>query len=137
MTLTNNLPILYKIKILIHRFLTRKLCIFQRESYAQVGEDRILQALCPKIGFYVEVGANHPLRCSNTFLLYLSGWRGIAIDANESLISLFKKIRPLDQSIHALVSNKVTEEEFVELKRMAQKLNFSFVASAIDEICLQ
>ena len=51
--------------------------------YSQEGEDMILGKIFSgqKHGFYVDVGAHHPLRFSNTYLFYLKGWRGINIDA--------------------------------------------------------
>ena len=36
-----------------------------------------------KIGFYVDVGAYHPIQRNNTMLLYLNGWEGINIDINK------------------------------------------------------
>ena len=34
-----------------------------------------------KLGFYVDVGAHHPKRFSNTYFFYKQGWNGINIDA--------------------------------------------------------
>ena len=46
--------------------------------YSQEGEDMILSKIFggQKSGFYVDVGAHHPLRFSNTYLFYLRGWGG-------------------------------------------------------------
>ena len=41
-----------------------------------------------KNGFYVDIGAHHPVHRSNTCLLYQSGWRGINIDINEFSLDL-------------------------------------------------
>jgi hypothetical protein len=72
-------------------------------SYAQEGEDRILNCLFDEFdkekGFFVDVGAHHPRRFSNTYLFYLRGWRGINVDANADAISLFQKERPRDINI--------------------------------------
>lgn len=39
-------------------------------SYSQTGEDQILTSyLCKNEGFYIDVGCNHPIRYSNTFIL--------------------------------------------------------------------
>lgn len=69
--------------------------------YSQNGEDVILSSQFKKkpIGFYVDFGAHHPTRYSNTYLLYKKGWRGINVDANESLINVFSKKRPRDISV--------------------------------------
>src|SRR5579862_233282 len=67
-------------------------------TYAQTGEDRILLSLLGewKSTFYVDVGCNHPLDSSNTYLLYQMGWRGLCIDANPHLIQEFASMqRPL------------------------------------------
>lgn len=90
-----------------------------RVSYAYTGEDRIIESLLKPFitynGFYVDVGCNHPRFISNTFLLYRRGWRGICIDANAALIKKYRYIRPRDEAVCALVSDKKEEKEFVEL----------------------
>ncbi len=47
-------------------------------------------------GFYVDVGAHHPKRFSNTFLFYRRGWSGINIDAMPGSMRLFTRWRPRD-----------------------------------------
>jgi len=85
-------------------------------SYAFAGEDRniesILKPLMTKNGFYVDVGCNHPIFLSNTYLLYRRGWRGVCIDANETLIGMYRKRRPRDKAVNALVSDKEVEVDF-------------------------
>jgi hypothetical protein len=68
-------------------------------SFSQFGEDLVLQILLQpgREGTYVDVGANHPIKGSNTFRLYLRGWNGLAIDPNPSFASEFKKFRPRDR----------------------------------------
>jgi FkbM family methyltransferase len=75
-------------------------------SYSQFGEDIILEFYLGgrrAPGFFVDVGAYHPKRYSNTYLLYLRGWRGINIDADPDVISLFNAERPRDQNIMAAI----------------------------------
>ncbi len=69
-----------------------------RFYFSQGGEDiHCLQLLKgKKNGFYVEVGSNHPVIYSNTFKLYLEGWKGILIDGNPELIELSRRIRKAD-----------------------------------------
>jgi FkbM family methyltransferase len=70
---------------------------YLRFSYAQYGEDLIAEALLPQSqGFYVDVGAFHPVTLSNTYLFYRKGWNGIAVEANPEMARLFKKKRPRD-----------------------------------------
>jgi len=68
------------------------------KSYSQEGEDMILRRLFEKqlTGFYVDVGAHHPKRFSNTYFFYKQGWHGINIDAMPGSMKLFEKIRPRD-----------------------------------------
>jgi FkbM family methyltransferase len=84
---------------------------FARESYSQEGEDLILDAYFynKKPGFYVDVGAHHPKRFSNTYRLYLQGWRGLNIDANPGSMRMFRRLRPRDINIEAAVSSACEE----------------------------
>jgi FkbM family methyltransferase len=76
-------------------------------SYSQFGEDRLIECYFGEKtnGFYVDVGCNHPVAYSNTWKLYLKGWRGVAIDANPSLIKEYQKIRPNDKAFQGVISN--------------------------------
>lgn len=81
---------------------------FSLKSYSQEGEDMILRRLFvkQKTGFYVDVGAHHPKRFSNTFFFYKKGWSGINIDAMPNSMSLFNKIRPRDINLEIPISDK-------------------------------
>jgi hypothetical protein len=78
---------------------------FVRPSFSQLGEDiivwHLLQHFVPNVaqGFYVDVGAFHPKRYSNTRFLHMQGWRGMNIDANYESIDLFNVERPQDINI--------------------------------------
>ena len=65
------------------------------KSYSQEGEDMVLYRIFEKqkSGFYVDIGAYHPKRFSNTYFFYKRGWRGINIEPNPEAIKLFKKYR--------------------------------------------
>jgi len=78
------------------------------KSYSQEGEDMILRRLFEnqKKGFYVDVGAHHPKRFSNTFFFYKKGWSGINIDAMPNSMRLFNKIRPRDINLEVPISDK-------------------------------
>ena len=78
-----------------------------KSSFSQFGEDLIINKILNKIsnGNYLDLGSFHPMHFSNTFLLYLKGWRGVNIDANKEMIDISKKIRPLDKNIFAYLSN--------------------------------
>lgn len=71
---------------------------FGRTSFAQEGEDLILARIFKgqRDGIYVDVGAHHPRRFSNTELLYRSGWHGVNIDAAPGSMDAFRRFRPRD-----------------------------------------
>src|SRR5262249_5535323 len=93
-------------------------------SYAQEGEDLILSALLgfpdrKSKGFYVDVGAHHPRRYSNTFLFYLSGWSGINIDAMPGSMTPFQRERPRDTNIEAAIAEDGKMLTFYEFNEPA------------------
>ena len=77
--------------------------LMPRLCYSQDGEDLILDRLLDGAphGFFVDVGAHHPMRFSNTYLFYLRGWRGINIDAQPGSMRLFCRYRPRDISVES------------------------------------
>lgn len=87
--------------------LVNKVWSFLGISYSQEGEDIFLIKYFKnkKRGFYVDVGAHHPSRFSNTYLFYKKGWKGINIDATPGSMKLFKKYRPRDINIEVPISN--------------------------------
>jgi FkbM family methyltransferase len=80
---------------------------YRRECYSQEGEDRILWRLFEEQerGFYVDVGAHHPIRFSNTFLFYRAGWSGINCDATPGSMAPFARIRPRDINLELAISD--------------------------------
>jgi FkbM family methyltransferase len=70
-------------------------------SYSQNGEDLVLDRLLASTehGFYVDIGAHHPTRFSNTYLFYRRGWRGINIDSMPGYSRSFHRMRPRDLTI--------------------------------------
>lgn len=76
-----------------------------RISFAQEGEDLLLERLVGNRndGFYVDVGAHHPTRFSNTYLLYKRGWRGINIDAAPGSMRAFRRHRPRDINLELAI----------------------------------
>lgn len=75
---------------------------FRRGAYGQWAEDLLIGGLVPeRHGFYVDVGAFHPMHYSNTYLLYKRGWHGVAVDPNASAGTLFRLHRPRDTFVHA------------------------------------
>tara|TARA_R100001039_G_scaffold39226_2_gene46301 strand:+ start:18175 stop:18882 length:708 start_codon:yes stop_codon:yes gene_type:complete len=76
-------------------------------SFSQEGEDMILRRIFDgkKKGVYVDVGAHHPKRFSNTYSLYREfGWSGINIEPNPDLFNLFNSLRRRDINLNIGIS---------------------------------
>lgn len=83
-------------------------------SYSQVGEDIILDYLVQgkKKGFYVDVGAYHPVHISNTYKFYKRGWRGIQIEPNYRKFRLFEKYRSNTINLNIGIGAEEKESKF-------------------------
>jgi hypothetical protein len=81
-------------------------------SHSMFGEDMVVRALAANIknGFYVDIGAFHPVFLSNTYHFYRSGWSGINIDASPKRMDLFKVLRPRDLNLELCLSAQDGEE---------------------------
>ncbi len=87
---------------------------FATKSYSQEGEDVILRRIFERqpTGFYVDVGAHHPKRFSNTYFFYKRGWHGINIDALPGSMQLFNKYRQKDINLEIGIGNKEKELKY-------------------------
>jgi len=85
-----------------------------KPHYSHFGEDVLLDFVFKDQdnGFYVDVGAYHPVLFSNTKLLYDRGWKGINIDPNIKSIEIFKEIRPRDINLNIAVSDQEGELDY-------------------------
>jgi hypothetical protein len=85
---------------------------FGRVAYGQNAEDIVLAKFLDdrlknqQKGFYIDIGAHHPFRYSNTYYFYKKGWKGLNIDADEKAIQLFKLFRRKDINVQALVAKQ-------------------------------
>jgi FkbM family methyltransferase len=74
-----------------------------KRSYSQYGEDvwllSHLAEYSTQDAIYVDVGAHHPTRISNTYLLYRAGHRGVLIEPNRELLGLHRMFRRRDITI--------------------------------------
>ena len=83
--------------------------------FGQEGEDILLTRVFGNKtnGFFVDVGAHHPTRFSNTYMLSLNGWSGINIDANQHSINQFELTRSRDINICSSIGvNDVSRKYF-------------------------
>ena len=92
----------------------------KRKTYSQHLEDLFIDNYFKdkKNGFYLDIGCYHPIKYSNTALLYNKGWQGMNIDMNQTSIDLFNILRKKDINICAAISN--------ENKEAIQYLDHSF-----------
>jgi len=83
-------------------------------SYSQEGEDMILRRLFEgrATGFYIDVGAHHPRRFSNTWHFYQRGWHGLNIDPNPETIHLLQHWRPNDLNLKLGISDSPGEQRY-------------------------
>ena len=74
----------------------------------QEGENVILERIFAKKnkGYYIDIGAHHPVRFSNTLNLYQKGWTGINVEPNQETIEIFRKMRSRDLNLNIAVSTK-------------------------------
>ena len=83
-------------------------------TFAQCGEDIIVSAIIfahltktrrPwESVFYIEIGANHPISTSNTYLLYQRyGGSGVLVEPNPDLHGAISTVRPRDTLVAAAV----------------------------------
>lgn len=81
---------------------------YYKKSYSLQGEDMILATIFAnqKKGVYVDVGAYHPIKFSNTYYFYKLGWTGINIDAMPDSMRNFKKFRKRDINLEIGISEK-------------------------------
>lgn len=110
-----------KIHILQNIYLKNKYFI-KKKSYAMDGEDLAIDQFnkLKKKGFYVDVGAHHPIHRNNTNLLFNRGWEGINIDINQFSIDLFNYLRPNDLNLQTAISDEEGEILFFYQKKFSQ-----------------
>jgi FkbM family methyltransferase len=88
--------------------------------YAQNLEDyHLAQAFADRgDGFYVDIGAGHPVADNVSFWFYLRGWRGLVVEPQRRLAELYRHVRPRDGVFAGLVADRVGEAEFHEVESM-------------------
>lgn len=77
-------------------------------SFSQEGEDCVLMRVFEgqELGFYVDIGAHHPQRFSNTYRFYLRGWRGINVDPLPGSKARFDALRERDINLEIGIANE-------------------------------
>lgn len=94
---------------------------YSENIFSQDGEEIYLKSIfkdCEK-GFYVDIGANHPFRFSNTKWAYERGWNGINIEPDSHCHELLKCIRKRDINLQVGISEMDEEKEFYVFQESA------------------
>ena len=108
----------YKIYLYFNIFVRYYFFHRNRKTFSQFGEDLFITDFFEnqEKGKYVDLGAFHPMRLSNTYLLYKKGWTGTNVDLNPISIDLFNIARNDDNNICALISdqNNVLKNAYFE-----------------------
>ena len=86
-------------------------------SYSQYGEDTVIQHKLAgtERGLYFDIGCSHPFRISNTYLLYRSGWSGVAVDPIPHFSWLYRLWRPRDTFVNCGVASTAGKLKYHEL----------------------
>jgi len=86
-------------------------------SYAQNFEDVMLWRALGHIekGFYIDIGAQHPVMDSVSKAFYERGWRGIHVEPNRAYAEMLRKDRPDELVIEAAVSDRHGFMAFYEI----------------------
>lgn len=96
-------------------------------TYAQYNEDLILAALLYNVrnGFYVDIGAGHPVIDSTTNYFYKQGWHGINIEPLKRSFQELSQARPKDVNINIGIGKNQGKIEFREYTQLQGHSTFS------------
>jgi FkbM family methyltransferase len=96
-------------------------------SYAQNFEDVLLRRLFPDQaeGFYIDVGAGHPVNHSVTKHFYDRGWRGVNVEPTSHLFATLCADRPRDVNLNLGLSESEGSLTFHEAPDSLGRSTFS------------
>jgi len=118
--------------------LRRKIGFDARMSYSQAGEDLILALVFESLGvarpIYLDVGANHPRRFSNSYLFYRWGGHGVLVEPDPGLQRTLRRVRPRDQVLGVGIAPQPGELEFF---RMSASVLNTFSRSEAETLVAQ
>jgi FkbM family methyltransferase len=91
-----------------------------RLSYAQRLEDYHLDLVFADqpAGIYVDIGAGHPIADNVSYWFYLKGWRGLVVEPQQRLATLYAHVRPRDTAFCGLVGRQDGEADFHVVDRL-------------------
>jgi len=106
---------------------------FARFHFSQEGEDLVLKRLFEgqASGFFVDVGAHHPFRFSNTYWAYQNGWSGVNIDATPGSSRPFNRWRPRDVNVEICIG---TVERTLDYTIFSEPALNTYDSSRVDSL---
>lgn len=109
------------------------------ETYAQNFEDliieRLLKECCGNKKFrYVDIGANHPIRRNNTYLLYKNGGKGILVEPNPEMFSKILKVRENDICVMAGIVGEDVPNEYMTYYMFNDNTLNTFSNNSVKEV---
>src|SRR5690349_16828661 len=102
-----------------------------RLSFSQQGEDIVMfHALHDTLKIdkptFIDVGAAHPIRSNNTYLLYGTGARGVLVEPNPEYVKMLREARPGDTVLPVGIGIDETEAaDYYEIKGAPMLNTFS------------
>ena len=102
-----------------------------RMSFSQQGEDIVLfhvlrDLLRANPPTYLDVGAAHPVKSNNTYLLYTTGGHGVLVEPNPMYADLLRQKRPRDKVVQAGIGvTDQAEADYYEIKGAPMLNTFS------------
>ncbi len=104
-------------------------------SFSQSGEDILslyaLRRLGIEVPSCIDIGANHPVKFSNTYLFYLLGGHGLNIEPDPEMAALIRRERPRDETLNVGAAQTPGELEFF---LMAQSAFNTFSKAEAEEV---
>ena len=90
------------------RYLLKYIKDYARLGFTSDGNNEFSKKILKKIkkGIYLDIGCYHPIKDSNTALLYKNGWKGINVDISKESIEMFNIFRPKDLNLNIGISTK-------------------------------
>ncbi len=86
-------------------------------NYSQSNEEALLAELFPEsLGTYLDIGSGNPKYLSNTYHLYLRGWRGTLVDPIRSNHLLNLIFRSRDTSIMTYIGDNSGKIHFYQME---------------------
>jgi len=100
----------------LKRKLFAYLGIYGRNSYAQCGEDLIIDFIFNTLEIYkpsyLDIGAHHPKYINNTYFFYKNGSKGVNVEPDKNLLRAFKFQRKRDVNLNIGVGVKAGIMDF-------------------------